>query len=787
MIPPGVFHMSASSKAHIKETYEFGPFRVDPDKETLHRDGEPVPLTHKTFQILLVLIRNNKEVVTKDDLMKTVWPDTFVEEANLSRNIFMLRKALGESPQDHRYIVTVPGQGYRLAESVRVVADQEVTIIAANRTMMQVQVRETKSWVWIALAALLMVAVVAATVGFFMHRGPLLSEKDTIVLADFQNNTGDPIFDGTLRQGLAVQLEQSPFLSLVSDQQIQHTLRMMSRSPDARVTANNAREICERIGSTAVLDGSISSIGSQYVLGLRATNCRTGASLAQVQTRASGKEDLLAAMDKAALEMRGKLGESLTTVEQHSTPLAEATTTSLEALKAYSEGWKVHASSGAAAALPLFQRATEIDPQFAMAHAVLGRMYADIDEPGYSAESTSKAYQLRDRASDRERFWITAAYETLVTGNLEKAQQTCELWIQAYPRDVFPRSFLAGMIYPVAGKYEIAVDEAKRAIEFDPDLGIAYHILAARYQNLDRLKEAESAIQQAYSRQLRVPELLGAEYEIAFLRNDPAGMDRVAALSQRTSGTEAWLLNLQALTFAYRGQRQQARNISRRALDLAQQGGQPERAALWEISTAVWEALLGNQTQARQTAIAARQLATNSEVEYGTAVVLALAGNSSGSKRLADDLEKRFPEDTSVKFSYLPTLRALFALNQRQPSNAIELLQTAIPHELGKPRSSTHAFFGALYPVYVRGEAYLALHKGPEAAAEFQKILDHRGVVTYETIGALAQLQLGRAVVLSGDKTKARAAYQDFLNLWKNADPDMPTLKRAKTEYAKLQ
>ncbi len=780
------FRMSASERVETMGTYEFGPFRVDPEKETLHRDDEPVPLTHKTFQILLVLIRNNKEVVTKDDLMKTVWPDTFVEEANLSRNIFMLRKALGESPQDHRYIVTVPGQGYRLAENVRVVADQEVGIISANHSEIQVQVKETKPWGRIAVAVLVLLAVAAATLRFFMRRAPVLSGRDTLVLAEFQNNTGDPVFDGTLRQGLIVQLEQSPFLSLVSDQEIQHTLRMMGQPPDARLTPDNAREVCERIGSTAVLDGSITSISSQYVLGLRATNCHTGTSLAQVQVRANGKDRLLAAMDHAALEMREKLGESLTTVEQHSTPLAEATTTSLEALKAYSEGWKVHASSGAAAALPLFQRATEIDPQFAMAHAVLGRMYADIDEPDHSAESISKAYQLRDRASYRERLWITAAHETLVTRNLEKAQQTCELWIQAYPRDMFPHTFLAGVIYPEAGKYEIAVEEAKKAIELNPDLGIAYHILAARYQNLDRLNEAESTIQQAYNRQLRVPELLDAEYDIAFLRGDTAGMEKATSLSQRRSGTEAWLLNMRAVTLAYMGQRQQARIMSRRALDLAQQGGQQERAALWEVSTAVWEALLGNETQARQTAMAARELAKNSEVEYGTAVVLALAGDSSGSGRLADDLERRFPEDTSVKFSYLPTLRALFALNQRQPSNAIELLQTASAHELGKPRSSTHALFGALYPVYVRGEAYLALHKGPEAAAQFRKIIDHRGVVTYETIGALAQLQLGRALALSGDNAKAKAAYQDFLALWKDADPDIPILKHAKVEYAKL-
>ena len=369
--------MPASANQKSKELYEFGPFRVNPEKEILLRAGEPIQLTPKTFQILLVLVRHSNEVVTKEDLMKTVWPDTFVEEANLSRNIFMLRKALGERPQDHRYIVTVPGRGYRLAENVHLVPEHELSIVAANHSKVQVQVEETRPWGWIALAAILLVGVAAGAFRFFWHRPTVLSEKDTVVLADFANSTGDPVFDGTLRQGMAVQLEQSPFLSLVSEQRIRHTLRLMGRPADAPLTPELAREVCERTGSAAVLEGSIASLGSQYVLGLRAKNCRTGDILDEEQVQAAKKEDVLNALSQIASRFRTRVGESLATVEKHSTPLAEATTPSLEALKAYSAAWQVYFSSG----LPpcaAFQRAIEIDPQFAMAHASLGRVYAEF-------------------------------------------------------------------------------------------------------------------------------------------------------------------------------------------------------------------------------------------------------------------------------------------------------------------------------------------------------------------------------------------------------------------------
>jgi len=632
-------------------------------------------------------------------------------------------------------------------------------------------------------------ALIVITVGafFYFHRAAALTEKDTIVIADFTNTTGDSVFDGTLGQGLAVQLEQSPFLSLISEERTQQTLRLMGRPPDSRLTPEVAREICERTGSAAILEGSIATLGSQYVLGLRAKNCRSGNVLDEEQVQTVRKEDVLNALSEIARRFRARVGESLTTVEKHDTPLAEATTPSLEALKAYSAAWKIQSSAGSAAVVPLFKHAVEIDPKFAMAYAALGRMYDDIGESDLSAESTSKAYELRDRASDNEKFFISASYDMQVKGNLEKAQQTCELWAQTYPREMMPHAFLSGIIYPLSGKYEKAVEESKRAIELDPDFAIGYNILAASYAYLDRLSEAESTLQRASERKLEIPDFLVQRYDFAFLKADTAGMQQAIALGQGKPGAEDWISDHEAFVLAYSGGLQQSRRMSRHAEDLAQQAGLREEAALFEAGAALREGFFGNTTAAKQRATTALELSKDRDVEYGAAFALALANDISRSEALANDLERRFPEDTSVRFSYLPALRARLALNHGEAAKAVELLQPFVPYELGAPHSSAPGFFGALYPVYVRGEAYLAAHKGTEATAEFQKILDHRGIVVSDPIGALAHLQLGRAYALSGDKTKAKSAYQDFLTLWKNADSDIPIFKQANAEYAKLQ
>ena len=778
--------MSGNASQIVTEVYEFGPFRVDAQRGILLRDGEPVPLTPKTFEILLVLVRHGQEVVTKDDLMKAVWPDTFVEEANLSRNIFMLRKALGESPQDHRYIVTVPGRGYRLVESVRLEPQHELTIVAANRSKVQVEIRETKPWGWLAVVVILLLAA-AVALRFSLLRSPVLSEKDTLVLADFGNSTGDPVFDETLRQGLSVQLEQSPFLSLISEDRIQQTLRLMDQPVNARLTPEIAREICERTGSAAVLEGSIARLGSQYVLGFRAKNCRTGDVLDEEQKQVTRKEDVLKALGQIATSFRTRAGESRATIEKHDTSLAEATTPSLDALKAYSAAQKVNFAAGTAAALPLVKRAVEIDPEFAMAHSLLGLLYSDLGESILSRKSTSKAYQLRYRASDREKFFITANYDRTVTGNLERAQQTCELWAETYPRDAEPHALLSGLITQGSGKYERSIEEAKAAIGLHPEHTYAYNNLAYSYLFLTRFTEAEDTLQSAVERKMEIPEIVALRYHISFLTGDVKGMERAVALSLGKPGAADWIAHAQALVLACSGHLRQATRMSQRAVELARQADRPESAAIYEAGAAVWNAFFGNAYVARRSATTVLELSSGRDVEYSAAFALALSGDYSRSQALANDLEGRFPDDVSVRFSYLPALRALFALSHHDPSKAIDLLQTAIPYDLAQTGVGFYAFFGNLYPAYVRGEAYLAEHQVAEAGAEFQRILDHRGIVLADPVGALARVQLGRALAISGDKTKAKTAYQDFLTLWKDADPDIPIFKQANAEYAKLQ
>jgi len=641
-------------------------------------------------------------------------------------------------------------------------------------------------WKAIIFAVVAMV-VLSGGAYFYLQPHPKLTDKDTIVLADFTNTTGDPVFDGTLRRGLTVQLEQSPFLSLISEERILHTLSLMGQSSDARLTPELAHEVCERTASAAVLDGSIANLGSQYVLGLRARNCRTGDVLDEEQIEVARKEDVLNALTQIASRFRTRVGESLVTVEKHDTSLAEATTPSLEALKAYSMGWKVVASPGGEAAIPFFKRAVEIDPKFAIAYASLGLMYGSSGETDLGTENTRKAYELRDRASDNEKFFITAYYDGRATGNQEKAQLTCESWAQAYPREWTPYSFLAGFIYPVLGEHEKGAAAAQKSIELAPEFGIGYAHLGYSFISLNRLDEAENAARKASEQKVEIPLLALLRYDVAFLKGDNGGMQREVAAAHGKSGAEELISDHQAFALAYTGHLQEATKMLRQASDLAQQAAHREKAAGFETRAALWEAFYGDKLIAKPTAMAALALARNREVQFGAALALAIVGDSSRAQTLADDLESSFPEDTSVKFTYLPVVRAFLALNHGDPAKAVELLQIAVPYELGQPRSTQTGFFGALYPVYARGQAYLAARQGAEAAREFQKILDHPGIMVGDPIGVLAHLQQGRAYAMQGDLAKTKSAYKDFLTLWKDADPDIPILKQAKAEYATLQ
>jgi len=757
----------------------------------------------------LFLIEHRGELITRDQIVARLWGQGVFLDTDNSINgaIRKIRQALRDNPEQPQFIQTITGRGYLFIAAVIDPVIEPVTepdlpevekkngnhipepdldsIGAATPVEGKAGTGSGKRWKVAVAGAGLLALVVAGY--FYSHRARKLTDKDTIVLADFTNTTGDPVFDGTLRRGLAVQLEQSPFLSIIPEERAEHALLLMGQPADARLTPELAREVCERTASAAVLEGTIANLGARYVLGLRARNCRTGNILDEEQTQAARKEDVLNALSDMASKFRSRVGESLAGVSKHDTPLAEATTSSLEALKAYSTAWKLQGSAGSAAVVPLFKHATEIDPQFALAYVALGRMYGDIGESDLSADSTSKAYELRNRVSDREKLFITAAYDMQVTGNMERAQQTCELFAQAYPRDYAPHAFLSGMVYPITAKYEKAMEEANKVIELDPDFVVGYWNLAYSYQYLGRLREAEETLHRAEDRKLEIPDFLVQRYDIAFLKGDTAGMQKAAVSGQGKSGAEDWISDHEAFALAYSGRLHEAGKMLQHAEQLAQQGGQQEEAALFEAAAALREGWFGNSSAARRHAATALKLSRDREVEYGAAFALALAHDTARSEELANDLEKRFPDDTSVKFSYLPALRGRLALNRDEPAKAVELLQVAAPYELGAAHSSMHGFFGALYPVYVRGDAYLAAHKGAEAAAEFQKILDHRAVVVSDPIGALARLELGRAYSMSGDRAKAESAYEEFLALWKNADPDVPILKEAKVEYGNVK
>ena len=647
--------------------------------------------------------------------------------------------------------------------------------------------KSTRSrWMAVTGATILVMALVVVGWLVFSRKAHALSDKDTIVLADFVNTTGDPVFDGTLRQGLSVQLEQSPFLSIISDQQIQQTLQMMDQRPDVKLTPEIARELCQRTASAAVLDSSIAQIGTEYLLTLKAVNCSSGESLASTEAQASDKNHVLDALGKAASEIRGKLGESHATVAKLDTPLEQATTSSLEALKAFSSGRKALVTVGSAEAIAFFKRAVELDPDFAMAYAYLGRMYADVGESGLAAEYTRKAYELRGPTSEAEKFFISAHYSIAVTGNMENAEQTCKLWVQAYPRAEIPRTFLSGIIYPVFGQYEKAVEAGKEAIRVHPEFPVAYNVLMFSYISLNRLEEAKATYGQALQRKLNFPYYEIALYQIAFLQNDVAGMAQQVASSAGKPSEEDELLGLEADTAGYYGQLRKAEELSHRATDSAERAGEKEVSALYSALLALREALTGDAEGARRTATLAVARSARRDVQYGAAMALAFSGDNRRAQELTDDLGMRYSEDTIVQFNYLPTLRGKLALERGNPAEALENLRSAAPYELGQSTSSVYGWT-AMYPVFVRGEAFLAARQGSEAEGEFQKILDHGGVVVNGPIGALAHLGLARAYVLQGATAKAQAAYQDFLTLWKHADLEIPVLIAAKAEYAKLK
>jgi tetratricopeptide (TPR) repeat protein/predicted Ser/Thr protein kinase len=640
---------------------------------------------------------------------------------------------------------------------------------------------------WLAAAALVVLVAALAVWYFFPRHKAVLTDKDTIVLSDFTNTTGDAVFDDTLKQGLAVQLEQSPFLDLVSERKILETLKLMGRPAGERLTPEVAREVCERTGSTAMLTGTIAGLGNQYVIGLKAVNCSTGGVLAEVQEQASGKEAVLKTLDAASTQLRGKLGESLKSVQKYATPVEEATTSSLEALQAYSLGVKTRFSQGDIAALPFFQRAVALDPNFAMAYLSLAISYSNLYEVDRMIENSRKAYELREKVSEPERLFIEGFYYSYAPGDLVKAKGIFDLWRQTYPNMFVPYLNL-GDISGALGEWESALVWYRQALRLEPKYGLNYVNVSTPLMALNRLDEAESVLRQAQAQNLDSEYLLQSLYLIAFLKGDTTRMAQLAAEAMGKLGTEDQMLAAQADTEAWHGKFKNAREQTRRAMISAERNDAKEAAAGYQVGQALREAEAGNEEQARRDESGALKLVSNQYVREVAALTMARTGDSATAEKLAAELDKQFPLDTTVQRYWLPTIRAAVALDRKDPKRAIELLQDMSTIELGEPFLTSMG----LCPAYVRGQAYLMLHDGKAAAAEFQKFIDHYGLVANFPWGTIARLGLARAYALEAAqdpaaRDKARAAYRDFLTLWKDADPDVPVLAQAKAEYAKLQ
>jgi tetratricopeptide (TPR) repeat protein/tRNA A-37 threonylcarbamoyl transferase component Bud32 len=640
-------------------------------------------------------------------------------------------------------------------------------------------------WRLIATGGAVLAALLGIGLWLYSRRAHSLSQTDTIVLADFVNKTGDPIFDDTLRQGLAAQLQQSPFLSLVPDVKIHQTLGLMGKSPEAKLGPAIAGEVCLRSGSKAYLSGSIANIGNQYVIGVSATNCATGESIAQEQVTADGKENVLKALGTASTTLREKLGESLKTVKKLDTPIDQATTPSLEALQSFSMGRKMMQARGDyAAAVPLFRHAIEADPNFAMAYAMLGTTYHNLGEKTLAAQNTKRGYELRGRVSEWEKLYIESHYYHFVTGDLEKARQTYELWQQIYPRESSAANNL-GEVFAMLGQHEKSKSKYSEALKLSQGDSLSYSNLVAVNVRLQRLEEARRMAAEGAEKGFDNGATHLYLYEVAFLKHDEAGMKEHVAWSAGKPGVENMMLAMEAGTAAAGGRLDAARELSKKAETSANGAGESEMAAGCAAAAALWEALYGNPSKAKERVYRTLSLSNGRDAQYVAALALALNGDAGGSRALLEDLEKRFPEDTIVKFNYLPTLRAQLALMQPGGAEtAIEALAVASPYELGVAGSST--FWTSLYPVYVRGEAYLAAGQGAEAASEFQKVVDWAGVVVNEPIGTLAELGLARAYVKTGDVQKGREAYARFFALWKDADGGIPILHEAHWDYQKL-
>jgi DNA-binding winged helix-turn-helix (wHTH) protein/tetratricopeptide (TPR) repeat protein len=759
----------------------FGAFEVDLRTGELRKHGLRLKLRDQPFQILTLLLEHPGEVVTRAELQRKLWPaDTFVDfDRGLNRAVNQLRDALGDSAENPRFIETFPKRGYRFVAPVEcsnAAEERAAPTSAAAAKPVPASAEHSRVRIWM-LAGITALLAGLAGAWFYTRGGRSPAEPNAIVLTEVDNHTGDPAFDYTLKQALQIDLQQSPFLKILSDHQVADTLRQMGRSPDQGLTQQVARELCVRAGGKAVLGGSIARLGSEYVMNLDVVNCQTGETLGQEQVRASAKEEVLRGLDKAAANLRGKLGESLRSIRRFDRPLTEfVSTSSLEALQAFVNGTKMVGQKGRPYAIPFYRRAVDLDPNFAMAYVNLGILYAAIGESGLSAENTSKAYALRDRTSESERFYIDVQYYLNVTGQLEKVPSLCRVWIQSYPQD-WQAHERASWAWMQLGRHENALAESQEAKR---DIAARVNLVARSYMLGDRLQDARAIWEKAFAR--NSDQLFWREgmYLLGFFDGDSKRMEEQVAWALQTPAAEDHLLAMHASTNEYFGHVEKSRELTRQSVEFSQRNELKERAAMLVAREALWEAWLGNSEAASRQARKALRLVPGRDVRALAALALAHSGDANHARELAEQLEAEFPLSTLIHNYWLPAIRAEVELQSGNFSRAVELVRSTGPYELADTPSP-------LIPVYIRAEALLRAGQGEAAAAESQKILDHRGIVANSPLGSLGHLGLARAYALSDQVAKARSEYRNFLELWKHADANIAILKQARAEYAKVE
>jgi DNA-binding winged helix-turn-helix (wHTH) protein/tetratricopeptide (TPR) repeat protein len=803
--------------------FKFATYEVDRDSGEFYKSGVRQKLAGQPFEVLCLLLERPNQIVTREEFQERIWSkDTFVDyDLALRKAIARLRESLGDCPENPRFIETIPRKGYRFIAAVgsngQVAGEmpvafgqvarshnspdvaaqplasgqipaQELSVYELGNAAPSIKAFSGLNWsrnarvLLLLLLLLLVLIAIVATKAFYLgssHRRAL-TDSDTIILADFTNTTGDSVFDDTLKETLSVELQESSFLHQISDRKVNHTLKLMGKSAGVRLSPELTQQVCLRNEGKAMLIGSIGGLGKEYVISLKAITCDSGDLLAEEQVEAKNKEGVLRAVHDAAVTLRRKLGEALVSVNRHTIVLEEASTPSLEALQAYSLGQQTTLAKGWAAGIPFFMRSLELDPNFARAYVAISGSYANLGQMERAAEYSRKAFDLRGNVSDGERFAIETFYYAFVTGELEKAVEVCEQWHQMYPKSAVALTDLAAAEVSL-GRHKEGLEHGYEALQLEPQGQTYYLAVGSALVFLDRFQEAETLYSEADRRKLDAEGFAGARYRLAFLKADPERMSTLLATAIGKPGIEHRVLALQAETEAWYGRFESARDFTRRASTSAVQNDVKEKAAIYEAILALWEAEIGERDRATARIRSAARKSSGRNARPLQALVLARSGAIIEAEKMAAELDEQFSHDTLMQRYWLPSIRAAIKLSRKEPLQALQILEQSNGVELSA------AVWPPLAPAYLRGQAYLMVHDGPGAAEEFRKLIVHRGLVANSQLGVLSRIGLASALRLDGDLAASRTEYQEFLNLWKDADPDLPILVRARSEYAKMR